>query len=65
MSLYHYAQPFAINRTRDHTENHKKMAGVTAVSFLCKKCNQPKKTTGRKSLGHKQGFICADCAKIE
>lgn len=38
--------------------------GVMSPSFICKKCNQDKKTAGRKQVvkgTNKYGFICADC----
>lgn len=43
-------------------ERHKTMIGVSFKTFLCKKCGQPKKVSGRKSLGWKAGFQCAECA---
>lgn len=47
---------------RDTTKGHSKMAGVTYFTFMCKCCGKPKKSAGRKSLGPKQGYKCADCA---
>lgn len=46
---------------RDTTRGHHKMAGVSFFRFMCKRCGKSKPTTGRKSLGPKQGFQCADC----
>lgn len=43
--------------------NNPRMAGVTMPSWRCKLCKKSKPLTGRKSLGYKQGFCCADCAK--
>ena len=47
---------------RDQT-NNPKMAGVMSPSWRCKVCRKSKPLAGRKSLGYKQGFQCADCAK--
>lgn len=43
--------------------NNPKMAGVAYVSWSCKICKKNKPIQGRKSLGWKAGFCCADCAK--
>ena len=40
-----------------------KMANCTFKTFRCKKCGQPKSIQGRKSLGWKAGFKCAECAQ--
>lgn len=47
---------------RDASKNPS-MAGVMYVSWKCKLCKQKKPIHGRKSIGYKQGFACAECAK--
>lgn len=38
-----------------------KMANCSFHTFMCKKCGQQKKVSGRKSLGWKAGFACKEC----
>lgn len=42
--------------------NNPKMAGVTMPSWRCGRCKKTKPLKGRKSLGPRKGFQCADCA---
>ncbi len=42
--------------------SHAKMAGVSFHTFWCRICNRARKIKGRKSLGHKNGFQCSECA---
>lgn len=53
--------PRNLEAFRATTDGHRKMAGVSFFRFMCRTCGKSKPTTGRKSLGHKQGFQCADC----
>lgn len=64
MSIYTRGEPASNNQFRDTTaRNAGKMANCTFRTFMCKKCNQPKSIQGRKSLGWKAGFACAECAQ--
>lgn len=54
----------AIERYREQTAGHKKLAGVTAPSFLCKKCKQKRQPGGRRQAvtGDKRsGWLCREC----
>lgn len=58
------AEPSTICAYQSRTHEKKvSMANVSFKTFRCKKCNQPKSIQGRKSLGWKAGFKCAECAK--
>ena len=46
---------------RDVSSNPR-MAGVMLPSWRCKVCKKSKPLNGRKSLGYKLGYQCADCA---
>lgn len=62
MSVIPNADPSATNQYRDTTERSSKvMAGCSFYRFLCPICGKSKPVSGRKSLGHKRGFKCADC----
>lgn len=43
--------------------NNPKMAGVTYPDWRCARCKKSKPLKGRKSLGPKRGYQCADCAE--
>jgi hypothetical protein len=62
MSLYTRGEPSNTAQFRQNTEKRSgKMEGVCFLSFVCKKCGQKKPIKGRKALGWKAGFKCADC----
>ena len=57
-------QPESISAYQTRTREQKvSMQNVSFKTFRCKKCNQPKSVLGRKSLGWKAGFKCAECCK--
>lgn len=63
MSLYTRGEPASTNQFRDNTNRSAgKMANVERFTFVCKRCGKSKPVGGRKSLGHKAGFKCAECA---
>ena len=44
---------------RDQTARHASMSGVTSPSFICKQCQQSRRTAGRKRVP--MGWVCAKC----
>lgn len=65
MSIYHQDQPAAIDSFRRNTGNQAAMAGVATGRFICRSCNKSKTLPGRKRITkhHKDGYVCADCAR--
>lgn len=44
---------------RDQTERQASMPGATSPSFICKQCQQSRRTAGRKRVP--MGWVCAKC----
>lgn len=56
-------EPSTIGAYQTRTRQQKvTMANVSFKSFWCKKCDRARPVTGRKSLGWKAGFCCAECS---
>ena len=63
MSIYTNGQPTAIHQFRETTaKNAGKMENVGQFTFVCKRCGKNRQVRGRKSLGWKAGYACAECA---
>lgn len=57
------------NHEHQYRENTKRIVksapGVMAVTFMCRKCREPRATAGRvvRVPGYKAGgYLCAECA---
>lgn len=51
---------------RERTTHQGRCAGIMSPSFMCRRCKQNKRTSGRKPVAKgypKLGYVCADCAK--
>lgn len=59
------ANPASIGSYRVRTLAPVKMENACFYTFICKKCGHKKSIKGRKSIGHKAGYKCADCATKE
>lgn len=53
--------PRKLQNYREATIKHT-MTDSNFNRFWCRSCDQSKPVSGRKSLGWKMGFKCADCA---
>lgn len=47
---------------REETNTPTKMDTVSFARFICRRCGRDRPIQGRKSLGRKQGYKCAECA---
>lgn len=54
--------PRQVSNYREATDRHT-INESNFHRFKCMRCKQSKPIAGRKSIGWKQGFKCADCAK--
>ena len=46
---------------REATHGRSSMANADFVRFTCKACGLHKPVKGRKKIGHKAGYRCAEC----
>lgn len=59
-----HTHPQAIANFRANTETSaQKMAGVCFLTFWCPQCKTVNPVRGRKSRGHKMGFMCSSCVE--
>ena len=47
---------------REKTHSQHTMATADFNRFMCQCCNQSKPVKGRKQIGNKAGYRCAECA---
>lgn len=54
-----FARQIDEQRYRETTERQAQMPGATSPSFICKQCQQSRRTAGRKRVP--MGWVCAKC----